>query len=88
MEPDRSGGIEPLQQAVQRRAGGQGPRSGVGLSIARPGRAARGMTNREAASELFLSPDTINSHLRHPFTKLGIRSRTGLARLAAEREQT
>jgi DNA-binding CsgD family transcriptional regulator len=48
---------------------------------------ARGMTNREAASELFLSPDTINTHLRHAFAKLGIRSRVELARMAAQREQ-
>ena len=46
---------------------------------------ARGLTNREAASELFLAPDTINTHLRHAFGKLGIRSRVELARLAAER---
>ena len=46
---------------------------------------ANGLTNREAASELFLSPDTINTHLRHAFAKLGIRSRVELARLAAER---
>jgi DNA-binding CsgD family transcriptional regulator len=46
---------------------------------------ANGMTNREAASELFLAPDTINTHLRHAFGKLGIRSRVELARLAAER---
>jgi DNA-binding CsgD family transcriptional regulator len=42
---------------------------------------AQGLTSREAASELFLSPDTVNTHLRHPFTKLGIRSRVELARL-------
>lgn len=47
---------------------------------------AQGLTNREAASQLFLSPDTVNSHLRHTFTKLGIRSRTELARLAVKRE--
>ena len=46
---------------------------------------AHGATNREAASELFVSPDTINTHLRHAFAKLGIRSRVELARLAAER---
>jgi DNA-binding CsgD family transcriptional regulator len=48
---------------------------------------ATGLTNREAASELFLSPDTINTHLRHAFAKLGIRSRVELARLAAERAE-
>jgi len=47
---------------------------------------ARGLTNREAATELFLSPDTINAHLKHAFAKLSIRSRVQLARLAAERE--
>jgi DNA-binding CsgD family transcriptional regulator len=47
---------------------------------------ATGLTNREAAAELFLSPETINTHLRHAFAKLGIRSRVELARLAAQRE--
>ena len=42
---------------------------------------ARGMTNREVAKELFLSPYTVNSHLRHVFGKLGIRSRVELVRL-------
>lgn len=42
---------------------------------------ARGSTNREVAAELFLSPHTVNSHLRHAFTKLGIRSRVELARI-------
>jgi DNA-binding CsgD family transcriptional regulator len=37
---------------------------------------------------LFLSIDTINTHLRHAFAKLGIRSRVQLARLAAERERS
>jgi DNA-binding CsgD family transcriptional regulator len=40
---------------------------------------ARGATNRQAAEELFLSPHTVNSHLRHTFEKLGIRSRVQLA---------
>jgi DNA-binding CsgD family transcriptional regulator len=48
---------------------------------------AKGLTNREVASELFLSPDTVNTHLRHAFTKLGIRSRVELARLVAERSE-
>jgi DNA-binding NarL/FixJ family response regulator len=46
---------------------------------------ARGATDREVAERLYLSPYTVNSHLRHVFTKLGIRSRVELARLAAER---
>ena len=46
---------------------------------------AEGATNREIAERLYLSPFTVNSHLRHVFTKLGIRSRVELARLATER---
>jgi DNA-binding CsgD family transcriptional regulator len=45
---------------------------------------ARGATNREAAAALFLSPKTIEFHLGHVYRKLGIRSRTDLARLGAE----
>jgi DNA-binding CsgD family transcriptional regulator len=41
---------------------------------------ARGATNREAAARLFLSPKTIEFHLRNIYRKLGIRSRTELVR--------
>jgi DNA-binding CsgD family transcriptional regulator len=44
---------------------------------------ARGATNREAAAELFLSPKTIDFHLRNVYRKLGLRSRAELARLLA-----
>ena len=39
---------------------------------------AQGKTNREVAAELFLSTNTIETHLRHIFRKLGVRSRTEL----------
>ncbi|RFS84218.1 helix-turn-helix transcriptional regulator [Actinomadura spongiicola] len=39
-----------------------------------------GKTNREAASVLFLSPHTVDSHLRRVFTKLNINSRVELTR--------
>ncbi|MEY9928567.1 DNA-binding CsgD family transcriptional regulator [Catenulispora sp. GP43] len=42
---------------------------------------AEGLTNREVAERLYLSPHTVNSHLRHVFAKLGIKSRVELARL-------
>ena len=45
-----------------------------------------GITNREVADRLFLSPHTVNSHLRHIYTKLAINSRAELARLVAEQE--
>ena len=45
----------------------------------------QGATDREVAERLFISAHTVNSHLRHVFAKLGIRSRVELARLAGER---
>ncbi|HWT91981.1 MAG TPA: helix-turn-helix transcriptional regulator, partial [Solirubrobacteraceae bacterium] len=45
---------------------------------------AQGMTNREVAASLFLSPKTVEHHLSHVYRKLDVRSRTQLARLFAE----
>ena len=46
-----------------------------------------GLTNREAAARLYLSPHTVSMHLRHAFTKLGINSRVELARVVLERDR-
>jgi DNA-binding CsgD family transcriptional regulator len=40
---------------------------------------SRGVTTRTAAGQLFLSPKTVEYHLRHVYQKLGIRSRTELS---------
>jgi DNA-binding CsgD family transcriptional regulator len=48
---------------------------------------AAGATNRAVAQRLFLSPHTVNSHLRNAFAKLGIRSRTELSRLINARHE-
>jgi DNA-binding CsgD family transcriptional regulator len=47
---------------------------------------AEGLTNREVAERLFVSPHTVSSHLRHVFSKLGINSRVELARHARDYE--
>ena len=47
---------------------------------------AEGLTNREVAERLFVSPHTVSGHLRHIFMKLGINSRVDLARTVASHE--
>ena len=47
--------------------------------------AATGATNKEIAERLWLSPYTVDTHMRHVFAKLGLRSRVALARVVAER---
>lgn len=47
---------------------------------------ARGLTNREAAAQLFLSERTVDHHLSHAYSKLGLRSRTELALWMSEHQ--
>jgi DNA-binding CsgD family transcriptional regulator len=52
------------------------------LAVAR--RAAAGMSNREIASEMWISPKTVQFHIGNVYSKLGVRSRVQLAaRLSA-----
>ncbi|WP_218145192.1 helix-turn-helix transcriptional regulator [Nocardioides luteus] len=45
---------------------------------------ASGLSNREVAAQLFVSPKTVQYHLTRIYAKLGVRSRTELAAMAAE----
>jgi DNA-binding CsgD family transcriptional regulator len=46
---------------------------------------AQGMTDRQVAERLFLSPRTINQHLRSIYNKLGVSSRAAATHFAVER---
>jgi DNA-binding CsgD family transcriptional regulator len=45
---------------------------------------SRGMTNRQIGTALFLSPKTVDRHVRASMRKLGVSSRTALAMAAAD----
>jgi DNA-binding NarL/FixJ family response regulator len=45
---------------------------------------ARGLTNKQIASELVLSPATIRSHVEHILMKLDLRSRAQVAVWASQ----
>jgi DNA-binding CsgD family transcriptional regulator len=45
---------------------------------------AKGLINRDIAQQLFVSPHTVDAHLKHIYTKLGIHSRVELTVLAMQ----
>ena len=68
---------EPIDRRLGRRAAGELERGGLTrreLEVLRL--VAVGRTNSEIASELFLSPRTVEMHVRNTLSKLGCRSRT------------
>jgi DNA-binding CsgD family transcriptional regulator len=74
------------RSTVKRPAFGWASMTAAELRVARL--AATGLTNRAIADELDLSPHTVESHLRHAFHKLDVRSRVELTRVVLTREPT
>ncbi|TCO20281.1 AAA ATPase-like protein [Kribbella steppae] len=74
------------RSTVRRPAFGWSSLTAAELRVARL--AATGLTNRAIADELDLSPHTVESHLRHAFHKLDVRSRVELTRVVLTREPT
>ena len=76
---------EKIERRLGRRAAGELEHAGLSRREVEVLRLVSvGRTNREIARELFLSPRTIDMHVRNVLTKLGCRSRTEATRRAAE----
>jgi DNA-binding CsgD family transcriptional regulator len=72
-------GIRRRVQSLDRPKRGWESLTDAELQVARL--AAAAYTNRGIADRLFVSPHTVNTHLRHVFEKLGISSRVDLTRI-------
>ncbi|MFY9866044.1 MAG: AAA family ATPase [Trebonia sp.] len=73
-------GAELMALGVRPRDGGDPDLPGLTVQELRVARlVATGLSNREAAARLYLSPKTIEYHLASVFTKLGVRHRHQLA---------
>jgi predicted ATPase/class 3 adenylate cyclase/DNA-binding CsgD family transcriptional regulator len=78
---------EAISYALRGHTGRKRPASGwtsltpTELDVARL--VAEGLTNRDVAERLFVSPRTVQTHLTHIYTKLGVTSRVQLAQEAA-----
>ncbi|MFJ9850365.1 LuxR C-terminal-related transcriptional regulator [Streptomyces sp. NPDC101150] len=76
-------GVRPGQRGARGRPdSGWGALTPTELKVARL--VAEGRSNPEIAAELYLSRRTVQTHVSHILRKLGVRSRTEVARQAAE----
>ncbi|HEX6699620.1 MAG TPA: AAA family ATPase [Gaiellaceae bacterium] len=82
-----SSGWAEQARAERGRVGGRRPQTGGGLTESERRiveLAADGLANKEIARSLFVSVRTVEVHLKHAYEKLGVRSRTQLARRLSE----
>ncbi len=85
----RAEAVRELERLGRRVRSANGPKDSAGVTsltareLEVAGLVAAGNTNREIASALYLSEKTVESHLSHIFTKLGVSSRARLTTLLA-----
>jgi DNA-binding NarL/FixJ family response regulator len=83
--------------AVLMAAGHQQPRTPTRSRLQHPGGltgrevevlrlAARGLTTREIADRLYISPKTADHHIQHVYTKIGVSTRAAAALWAMQHE--
>ncbi len=74
----RALGVRPGPRGPRHRpAGGWGSLTGTERAVSLL--VAEGLTNGAVARRLYISPHTVNTHLRHVFAKLGVPNRVALA---------
>jgi DNA-binding CsgD family transcriptional regulator len=81
----RALGVRRRLARPARPAGGWAGLTDSELTVARL--VAQGLTNRDAAARMFLSPHTVSMHLRHAFAKLDINSRVELGRVVRQHDE-
>jgi len=74
----RALGVRPAPRGPRRRPAG-GWQSLTATERAVSLLVAEGLTNGAVARQLYISPHTVNTHLRHVFAKLGVSNRVALA---------
>jgi DNA-binding CsgD family transcriptional regulator len=80
----RTRGARPRRNKATTPAYGWSSLTGTELAVAE--QVSQGLTNREAAAHLYLSPHTIDYHLRQVFQKLDVRSRVELTQAILRRQ--